>query len=350
LDNARIAAQWLASPFVHVALPFLEGNVAVALPFELLRRVAVWSSGAYAAHFGTVWESAGPQALVGAIGIAVLFQQSVACWRERAVPPIRFTGLVLAWFGLGVAGVVSLSRLAYFDVHPGQIYTHRYLPWPCLFWAGLVMILLGRPRKQEAPAQETVRLWVVVAVILFAIGALARNHSAMQWSRFVQTLIRHQATAVLTDVYSASIYQGETLPDEVKSGLPLVRNARVAMFAHPAATLLGTRVDGLPADFVPTAVEARARPFVSDAGVAALEIAASLPPGYPRVRADYWMLTDESGIVIGYAHADPLDSVTQIAGFLRAERPLERVKAYPWAKHDGPGAGITLRLATDAAG
>jgi len=345
LDNARVAAQWLSSPIMYVLLPFLDRGYAGALPFEFLRQFAGWTSGAYTARFGEVWNSVGPQAAVGAMGIAALFLQSINCWRQVSMTPTRFSGLVFAWFGLGVAGVVSLSRLAYFDVHPGQVYANRYLPWPCLFWAGLVLVTLGRPRKDATAAREKAHLWVVAAVTFFAVAAVASNSSGMQWSRFTQALIRHQASAVLTDVYSASLYQGETLPDEVKAGLPLVRDARIAMFAHPAAGRLGMRLDGLPADFGPEAVQASAKSFVSDVGVVALEIAATLPAGYPHTRVEYWVLTDESGVVVGYAHADPLDSTTRIAGFVRADRSRDSVRAYPWPDKGGPGPGVTLRLA-----
>lgn len=344
IDNARIAAQWLSSPIMYLLLPFLDGGQSGALPFELLRRAAAWSSSIYTAIFGDVWKSVGPQAVVGAVGITALFLQSVSCWRRRATTPTRFAGFVFSWFGLGVAGVVSLSRLGYFDVHPGQVYANRYLPWPCLFWAGLVMIALGHPRVEAAGARENTRPWVVAAVTFFALAALASNPGWMQWSRFTQTLIRHQASAVLTDVYSPSLYQGETMPEEVKTGLPRVREARIAMFAHPAAGRLGTRPCDLPTDLFPAEVAATAKPFVSEAGVSALEIAAALPPGYPRIRADFWILTDGAGVVVGYGHADPLDASTGIAGFVRADRLGDEVRAYPWPEQGGMVPGLALRL------
>jgi hypothetical protein len=218
------------------------------------------------------------------------------------------------------------------------------LPWPCLFWAGLVLIALGRPRVEAAGAREATRPWVVAAVTFFALAALASNVGWMQWSRFSQTLIRHQASAVLTDVYSASLYQGETVPEEVKSGLPRVREARIAMFAHPAAGRLGTRPCDLPAELFPAEVAAMAKPYVSDAGVPALEIEATLPPGFPRVRADYWLFTDETGFVVGYGHASPLNGHTRIAGFVRADRPVAGVRAYPWPEQGGMVPGLALRL------
>ena len=344
LDNARIAAQWLSSPIMYLLLPFLDVGQSGALPFELLRRTAAWSSNIYTAIFGDVWKSVGPQAVVGAVGITVLFLQSFSCWRRRDSTPTSFAGFVFAWFGLGVACVVSLSRLGYFEVHAGQVYANRYLPWPCLFWAGLVLIALGRPRVATAGASETTRPWVVAAVTFFALAALASNVGWMQWSRFSQTLIRHQASAVLTDVYSASLYQGETVPEEVKTGLPRVREARIAMFAHPAAGRLGTRPCDLPAELFPAEVAAMAKPFLSDAGVPALEIEATLPPGFPRVRTDYWLFTDETGLVVGYGHASPLNGHTGIAGFVRADRSLAGISAYPWPEQGGMVPGLALRL------
>ncbi len=350
LANARIVAQWLSTPLMYLLLPFLDGNQAGALPFEFLRRIAAWTSGAYAKLFGDVWTSAGPQAVVGGAGILALFLQSFSSWRRREMTATRFAGLVFAWFGLGVAGVVALSRVAYFDAHPAQIYASRYLPWPCLFWAGLGLIALGRPRAEEAAAREALRPWVIAVVMLCAVAALASNPGWMQWSRFTQSLIRNQATAMLTDVYSASLFQGETVPEEVKAGLPRVRDARIAMFAHPAAGRLGTRPSDLPAELFPAEAIGTAKPFTSDAGAPALQIEATLPPGYPRLRAAFWLLTDESGAVIGYGHYQPLDSRASIAGFVRADRPLAAVRAYPWPDAGGFVPGLVLRLAGAAPG
>lgn len=344
LANARIAAQWLASPLMYVLLPFLDASQAGALPFDWLRRLAGWTSGAYAALFGDVWSSAGPQAVVGAAGVVALFAQNVTAWRRRAMTRTRFAGLVFGWFGLGVAGVVALSRLAYFEVHPAQVYANRYLPWPCLFWAGLALIALGRPSGDGAAACVSARPWVVGAVTLFAAAALAGNHAWMQWARYTQALIRHQASAVLTDVYSASLFQGETVPEEVKAGLPRVREARIALFAHPAAGRLGTRPADLPLEVFPAEGVATAQPFTSDAGVAALEIEASLPPSFPRVRAGFWLFTDDAGVVIGYGHANPLDAHVAIAGFVRAEQPRVVLRAYPWPDVGGFVPGLMLRI------
>ncbi len=344
LANARIVAQWLSAPVMYLLLPFLDGSQAGALPFDFLRRLAGWTSGTYVALFGDVWKSAVPQAVVGGAGILAFLLQGAGSWRRREMTATRFVGLVLAWFGLGVAGVVSLGRVGYFDVHPSQVYAGRYLPWSCLFWAGLVLVALGRPRGESSAARERLRPWVLAAVAFFAVAALAGNWSWMQWSRFAQTLIRHQASAMLTDVYSASLYQGETVPEEVKTGLPRVREARIAMFAHPAAGRLGTRPCDLPEELFPVEVVATAKPFLSEAGVPALEIEAPLPPGYPRLRADFWVLTDENGVVVGYGHASPLDASTGIAGFVRADRPRARILAYPWPEQGGKVPGLALDL------
>jgi hypothetical protein len=97
-------------------------------------------------------------------------------------------------------------------------------------------------------------------------------------------------------------------------------------------------------ELFPADVAATAKPFASDAGVPALEIAAALPPGYPRVRAHLWIFTDEMGVVVGYGHAQSLDSDPGIAGFVRADRPVAVVRAYPWPEQGGMVPGLALRL------
>jgi hypothetical protein len=347
--NARVAAQWLSAPIMYLLLPFLDGSYAAALPGEPLQEFAKWTSRAFASHVGDIGHTVWPQALVGGAGIATLVLQSVSRWRDRSATPTQFAGLVYAWFGLGVAGVVSISRLAYFEVHPDQVYANRYLPWPCLFWAGLVLLALGRHRSASADGRGVPRAAVVGAVVLSAIGALINNPIWMDWAQMTQALARHQASAALTDVYSATLLQGDTVPAEFSAGLPAVRAARVAMFAHPAAGRLGTRLTQAPVDLFAQNAVATARPFVSDAGTPALEIEAAIPPSFPRTDADYWVLTDERRVVVGYAHFDPLDSRSRVSGFARGERADGGVLAFPWVGGEGPGQGVGFRLTPRAA-
>jgi len=344
-DNLRLAAQWLASPITTLLLPFLDPNLSSALPGENLRALALWAATGYVAHLGKVQQGVWPQALLGLAGMAILAAQSIDRRRRGAITATEFAGLVLAWFGLGVAGVVAISRLDYFEVHRDQVYANRYLPWPCLFWAGLALLALGKQRAgTHAASPPATRRTVVAVIAIVAVGALASNGFWMGWARDTQTLARHQASAVLADLYSTTLVQGETVPAELNAGLPLVRAAKVAMFAHPVAGRMGARLENaLPAVF-PVAAPIAASAYVSDGGTAAMEFTGSLPPGYPRLATDYWLVTDLDRRVIGYAHPEPLASRERLAGFILADVPRSAVLAFPWIDGAGPGTGVTLHI------
>jgi hypothetical protein len=169
----------------------------------------------------------------------------------------------------------------------------------------------------------------------------------MHWARISQTLVRHQACAVLADVYSAALVQGETVLEDVTDALPLVRAAGIAMFAHPAAYPLGSVLAGGTDALFDAPAQATARAFTAASGKPALEITASMPAGYPAPAADYWILTDDAGHVTGFAHFDPLDGHRQISGFVG--RVTGEIRAYPWVNGKGPGTGIRLAIGAGGA-
>lgn len=315
--NLQVAAQWLASP-LH----------AYTLPLRLLGapRIAAWGS---APGAGT-W--------IGLAGVAALTAMTLACRRRGRAGATERLGLTLGWFAVGAAALVALVRLDYFAAHPAQLYAPRYLPWPCLLWASLALLALGAPRRAGAPLP-----WAAaIAVALVALGALAQQKAWADWSRGVQTMLRHHAVVALADLWSTSRYAGETVGDEVKGALPALRERRIAMFAHPAASLLGTRLASLPTSVV-APQRLRVAAYASDAGTPAVDFEAGLARDPARPRAPLWLVTDAQGVVVGYAHPAPLRARGTLSGVARAP-PDGTLLAFPWVDGRVVGPGVRLAL------
>lgn len=327
LRNARVAFQWLANPAVLPLLPFADPNLATWAPIgEDLARA---SATAYRARFGNPWTAVFPQVLVGAAGVALLVWRSGMLLRDRALPTrTELAGIVLGWFGVGVAAVVSLSRLEYFEQYPDQVYANRYLPWGCLFWLGVLLAHLRLVRR--APAISA------TSGLVAAAWLLGMNPVWASWSKDVQTHLRREALAMNLDRW-APVGRSETQPAEVHAAIEALRKARVAQFAWPSARWLGRRVDSPLAARAESAVLAAAPPE-GETPVLALH----LPDAMRDAPARHWLVVDSEGRVIGLATRVPLWSGVRLEAVLARDASAYEAHAiHPVYRH-GVGNGILL--------
>ncbi|HEX4885674.1 MAG TPA: hypothetical protein VFX05_16130, partial [Casimicrobiaceae bacterium] len=324
--NLQVAAQWLASPVATLTGEPLHPGTSSLVPIEP-RLVPPGSLPPLAA-----W--------IGFAGMAALALASLQRWRRGRLGRTETLALALGWFALGAALLVGLTRLKYFEAHPDQLFAGRYLPWPCMLWASLALLALGDPqaRRTRWPLLPRPAVVVVAAV---AVAALLQNPAHARWARQAQAMARFHAVAVLADLWSTPRMAGETTTADVEAATPLLREHRIAMFAHPAALRLGTVLHEA-ADSVDASAPTRAVAYRSDKGEAALYVEAALPAGYVAGPPDLWLLTDGQRRVLGYGHPMPLASRTDIAGVAR-EPADGLLLAFPWTD-EGVGAGVRLAL------
>lgn len=291
--NIEIMGQWLSTPIAQCFFPFLDPNLAQWVPAPL-SHLSVRTADAYFARYGSVWHHAWPQAAIGLTGMVILLATSFRIWRgRRQLGATQVLGLLLAWFGLGVAALISLSRLEYFGHHPDQVYANRYLPWSCLFWCGLVLLFVGNggmTRRQRWA-------WQAAGLLMFAAVAVF-NPVFAGWSKATHALIKAHAMAVLLDVYSPAFPQGETQPRELEDALPLLRERKLAMFAWPSANWTHRVLQ--PVAIVGTVPDANVR-LIADAGSQAYTGTLTVPPGSWHEPPDHWVVLDGRNQVIGLA-------------------------------------------------
>lgn len=231
--QAVLLARWLASPFVYVFWPILDPAIAARLPGAPLRAVAVTVADGYVAVFGPVQTSVWPQALIGALGLAML---STATWRSAHAPqttvPARRVALGVAWFGLAVGGLIALSRSGYFVEFPDQLHAPRYMPWSSLFWAGLLTATLLRQHRRSAPVLALLVAGMLVPSSLWMAG-LARS---------MQTHAERTATAAAVGLLPDGQVLGETVVEELETAIPRLRRSGLGPYAWPEVRCLGRHV------------------------------------------------------------------------------------------------------------
>ncbi len=278
LDNLRVAAQWLAAPWVVGWLgmgdpalwPEWASANAAQLPQGGLLAVSAGALRGVLPTAGGWWSSS---ALIGIGGFTLASWVTVRALARR-LPQEPVAALLFAFmlFGAACALLIGMTRLAYFTDNPGQVFADRYLPWSCLFWLGLAGSLMrGRaPHAAEAPAgmRYAVGACVIALLLLPTHVVYARWASSVYWhaERLAASIVAsvpdpavmpHPAEADLTTVQRTvaalksrglAMYTGH--PDRVL-GTTL---AAAAPASTPTPTLIATRYlsafDGSPAVYL----------------------------------------------------------------------------------------------------
>jgi hypothetical protein len=236
LENLLAGARWLGAPFVILVKYLWDPDAVGLVPGGPLRSASAGIAHVVSQHWPDMGTRVMPYALFGALGMLALIVASIGRLRAReAAAPMQAAGFGIAWFGIGAAGIVSLSRLAYFHEFPGQIYADRYLPWPCLFWLGLALIALGRLQPQR---QWLSRATLGFALILPLLGWPLQFGGSI-YAAIVRAGIDDVALGSAVGVIDRATALGETVGDELTRGVPVLRPLHVAQFSDPALQWLG---------------------------------------------------------------------------------------------------------------
>jgi hypothetical protein len=237
LDNLKAGLQWLASPFFHAWLGYAEPGMLGWNPgtrpeekplLESARALAAWLGPDWKARIGL---------LIGLAGVIGWAWQLFRAWRHpQALGGVGALALGLSSFGLAVGAIIALARLAYFDLHPGQLMADRYLPWPGLFWLGLALAIAERAAASAAPVWRAAA--PVLAVALFLV-LLPSHRGEVGWSAAVHRGNQQSAVAAQLGLWDAERFprEDDASRRDVETTLALLRERRLSMFAEPAYAL-----------------------------------------------------------------------------------------------------------------
>lgn len=331
LDNLLVGARWLGAPFVTMFSYLWSPDAVGLVRFDLANHVVSRIASAAAGHGIDLHMSVMPQALFGALGMLALVVASVRRLRAPdAANPMEAMGLGIAWFGLGAAGIISLSRLGYFQEHPEQIYADRYLCWPCLFWLGLALVGLSRAsRSRRAETDTRLPRWTAASILAFVLPlpllAWPTQLGGSIYAALVRGHIDNMAAGSVIRVFDRQQGLGETLTDEYVRGTPIFASHRIAQFADPVADLLGAT---LPPDRNTTDAATIETHPVADNLFGEPGTAVVLRVPQPAA-ANRFLLIDRDRRVVGFVVRDARVQPEGYSGYVRGAPIAEDLRASP---------------------
>jgi hypothetical protein len=87
--------------------------------------------------------------------------------RSEALTRLEVLAAGLFVFGAMVNAAIAFGRADYFDAHPDQLFSERFLFWSCLMWTAMVLWTLARVRLGSAHAQAAVLALAAIALLAF---------------------------------------------------------------------------------------------------------------------------------------------------------------------------------------
>lgn len=244
LESIATAARWIGSPWVNAWLGFADPPLYHWMSADsqttMTGIVVASSANGLQQLTGAELRGVGSLAfgLLGFLAVAILVLKRLR--RRNPVNAIENLALIMALFGAAISVLVGVGRLDNLIEQPDQIFADRYLPWSCMFWMGIT--ILGLLRLDRAgPAVRTATLAAMMALPLLLLPS---HRSWAGWGEAVYRNSQASAAAALSDVFDPQIFPNDdsALHEDVAHTLELFRQNRLAMFAGPELTLLGTAV------------------------------------------------------------------------------------------------------------
>jgi hypothetical protein len=237
---------------------------------------------------------------IGTGGLAVL---ASALWRaSRASSPmslLQACSLALMLFGAACAAIIGLGRLEYLQQRPDQVFADRYLPWPCLFWLGVVLWLLASPNG-------VIRRGTIVCLAVLPFALWPTHELGAGWGAQVFRTVQATAAAARADVIDPEVFWRDdpsvVFEDKLRS-LQLFRERGLAMFAPAGARDLGKAWHGTLAmdDQIVTNLSAPRAAQDVRSPVAAARFEGFFVSGLERIGPEHLLaVLDPAGRIAGY--------------------------------------------------
>ncbi|MBL8300156.1 MAG: hypothetical protein JNN30_17595 [Rhodanobacteraceae bacterium] len=231
LDSTLVGLRWLASPWINAWLGLADPPLHAWTTESAARtwggRILLGSAGLVDAIPGLDWRTT-ISAGIGIGGVAAfLWVLAIFLFRRPPSSRIEVLAVMLALFALATAAIIGVGRLGYLDANPDQIFSDRYLVWPCLFWLSLGLLALAR---------AGVTRWsgaVVAMSVLFVAALLVTHRQYSGWASAVYRGAQKAAAAARSGLVDTEVLPNpaDASPETIAQTLRLLRERRLAMFA-----------------------------------------------------------------------------------------------------------------------
>ncbi len=237
-----IVAQWLSSPWANGLLALANPPLQPWLPDSFdtdLGRLLVTAANRIVMAIDTPWRSI--TIVLGTAGIAIFVVRLIVSY-VRGKPVNRGEALAnaMCMFAFASAVIVGIGRLDYLQATPDQTFADRYLVWPCLFWMGLVWLVMTDICRLKNQGVALVGLLFLVALPF----VLYPTHRAWAgWGAAVYHISQQSAASVRSGVFDETLFPSgaDASRDDVLHTLRLLKQRQLAMFAEPSWKLVGSQ-------------------------------------------------------------------------------------------------------------
>jgi len=302
-----IIAQWLSSPWANGLLALANPPLQPWLPASFdtdLGHLLVTAANGLVAAIDTPWRSI--TTVLGAAGIVTFLVRLIVVYlRGKPVSRSEALANTLCMFAFASAVIVGIGRLDYLQAAPDQTFADRYLVWPCLFWTGLVWLLMTDICRLKNQALALIGLLFLVALPC----VLYPTHRAWAgWGAAVYHISQQSAASVRSGVFDETLFPSgaDASREDVLHTLTLLKHRQLAMFAEPSWKLVGSQLGGPLSRSEEYGLDLHVdRTFRdSESGLAAARIEGTFLPESTPVRADEQLaLLDDEDRLVGLAES-----------------------------------------------
>lgn len=304
VDSARIAAQWIASPWVNgwlgMADPPLEASIREGVNRSAVGPALSASANAIEHVLHLSWE--GCALLLGLAGTATFALRVARLWlRREAASRLQVLSIALGLFALASAAIIGIGRLRGLTELPSQIFADRYLMWPSLFWAALALLLLPDICRANS---RLLRGAALTFAALLPIALWPTQRAWADWGAAVYRSAQRSAASARSGAFDPAVFpDGPDAPRrDVEVSLAHFRERHLAMFAQNGWERLGTRLHVASSPSVPLDASAGVRSTFRDSNEATIaRVEGVVTQGLGNLHGRALALIDGSDTVVGFA-------------------------------------------------
>jgi len=287
----RQLCELIGAPIAHSAIAW-QGQ-EVSQQFSLAFRLAFWSGGVGAA-----------------IAVAFLVRQLIR--RNLAPISIEYIGMGLILFGLLTCILIAVGRVNHFQAIPTETLAPRYLFWTTLFWAGLLIAIIGLGKSSD---------WLrwgstagAFAVFVYAIPSHYREGAHFKYVRIISAA---GATSLINGVRDKpQVTILSTYQEDVFRAAEQLRTRRLDMFSTDLYTWVRQPAENIFAD------RQRARHFKGECRIDGL---VPSNDGTPAARMTGWVSENSHSRPNVLVILDPQNVIRGIARTYRVNKTINRL-------------------------
>ena len=244
IDSTAAAMRWIASPWINAWLGYAEPPLYPWMSSTASHGwIAQWLSASASAIQSTlqidIRQTGALLFGLAGFGVATIIVGNHVIRREPQ-SPIQCLALTLVLFACATSIIIGMGRAHNFEVNPDDVFADRYLPWSCMFWLGLAILLL---LKADLTGRWT-RATALMVALAIPLGLMPSHRAWAGWGEAVYRIGQQAGAAAISNVVDVRVFPNDdsAATMDVLRTLDLLQQRRLAMFSTAGATMLGETI------------------------------------------------------------------------------------------------------------